>query len=150
MKYEAENLRDILEELEPLLKEHWEEVAWYKDKIKLKPDYEKYLGMEDQDKLLVTTARDNGKLVGYNVNFIAEHFHYSDHVYAVNDIIFVHPDYRHREVSAELINYTEELLKWKGVSVITLHMKPEHAFESLAKYCGFAKQEYVYSKYIGD
>ena len=61
MKYEAENLRDILEELKPLLKEHWEEVAWYKDKIKLKPDYEKYLGMEDQDKLLVIKDFFSGK-----------------------------------------------------------------------------------------
>lgn len=150
MEYKAEFIKDVLEELKPLLEDHWEEVAWYKDKIKLNPDYEKYIMMQEANSLLFVTARDEGKLVGYNVNFLQYHPHYSDHIFAVNDIIFLHPDYRHGKVAKEMLEGTEELLKHLGVSVVTLHMKPAHPFQTLAEHCGFKQQEYVYSKFIGD
>lgn len=150
MEYKAEFIKDVLEELKPLLEEHWKEVAWYQEDIKLNPDYNKYVSMQEANNLLFVTARDEGKLVGYNVNFLQYHPHYSDHIYAVNDIIFVHPDYRHGMVAKELLEGTEEILRLLGVSVVTLHMKPAHPFKTLAEQCGFKQQEYVYSKLIGD
>lgn len=150
MEYKAEFIKDVLEEIKPLLNEHWKEVAWYQDDIKLNPDYDKYIAMQEASNLLFVTARDEGRLVGYNINFLQYHPHYSDHIYAVNDIVFIHPEYRHSMVARELLTGTEEILKHLGVSVVTLHMKPDHTFKSLAEHCGFKQQEYVYSKYIGD
>ena len=151
MEYKAEFIKDILNELKPLLEEHWEEVAWYQDKIKLCPDYEKYILMQENNSLLCMTVRDDErKLIGYSINFLQYHPHYSEHIYAINDIIFVLPEHRHTEVSKTLIEATEQVLKHLGVSVVTLHMKPEHKFMSLVESCGFQQQEYVYSKYLGE
>ncbi len=106
--------------------------------------------MQEQNSLLFITVRDEeGELVGYNINFIHHHPHYSEHIYAVNDIIFLLPEHRHGLIAKELLDYTEQILKHIGVSVVTLHMKPTHPFKTLAEHAGFKQQEYVYSKYIG-
>lgn len=151
MEFRAEFVKDVIGELKPLLEEHWEEVAWYKDKIKLAPAFDKYIEMQERNSLLFVTVRDeSGTLIGYNINFIQHHPHYSDHIYAINDIIFLLPKYRHGTIAKEMLEYTEQILKHIGVSVVTLHMKPAHPFKSLAEYAGFKQQEYVYSKFIGD
>jgi len=151
MEYKAEFIKDILHEIKPLLEDHWREVAWYQDEILLNPDYEKYIQLQEQNALLCMTVRDEeGTLIGYNINFLQYHLHYSDHIYAVNDIIFLLPKYRHANIAQELLKATEEILVHLGVSVVTVHMKPAHPFRTLAESCGFKQQEYVYSKFIGD
>ncbi|QDP53387.1 MAG: hypothetical protein Unbinned6805contig1000_49 [Prokaryotic dsDNA virus sp.] len=148
-KFQIEKLKDIIEEIKPLLEDHWEEVAWYKDKIKLNPDYDKYLKIEELDMVVVVTVRYNDKLIGYNINFINTNLHYSDHVFAVNDIVFLHPNHRHSGVALEMLSFTEEELKNRGVSVVTFHMKLAHPFKTLMEQAEFSPQEYIYSKFIG-
>ena len=151
MEYKAEFIKDVLHEIKPLLEHHWKEVAWYQDDIKLCPDYDKYLTMEEHNALLCVTVRNKeGTLIGYNINFLQYHPHYCEHIYAINDIIFILPKYRHTNTARELIESTEVILKHLGVSVVTMHMKPEHTFMSLVEGLGFKQQEYVYSKLIGD
>jgi GNAT superfamily N-acetyltransferase len=151
MEYQAEFIKDILHEIKPLLEDHWEEVAWYKDEIKLNPSYDKYIQMQEQNALLCMTVRDDeGTLIGYNINFLQYHPHYSDHVYAINDIIFLLPEYRHGNIAFKLLEATEQVLIHLGVSVVTVHMKPAHPFKTLAEASGFKQQEYVYSKFIED
>ena len=148
--YQEEKLSDILPEMKPLLEEHWEEVAWYKDTIKLNPDYDMYLMMEERGRVHVSTARDDGKLVGYTVNFVAPNPHYSDHVYAVNDIIFLLPEYRHGFTAKGMIDYSEQKLEEMGVSVMTFHMKLANPFTTLLESCGFDCQELLFSKKLGE
>jgi len=148
--YQAEKLETCLEEMKPLLTEHWEEVAWYKDEIEFKPDYDKYYQIEALGMLHVVTVRDGGELIGYNLNFINAHLHYSDHKYAVNDIIFLKPEHRHASIAIELMAITEKELRELGVSVMTMHMKVDHPFKSLMEQVDFARQEYIYSKRIGE
>ena len=144
--YQAESIEKILDELKPLLEKHWEEVAWYKEDIKLNPDYDRYLQLDLMGLIHAVTVRDDGKLVGYNINFINNHPHYKDHTYAVNDIIFLSPEYRKPGLASTLILITEKLLKEIGVSVVTIHMKTDHTFEGLMDHTGFERQEYIYSK----
>lgn len=148
--YQQERFIDLIEELKPLLESHWEEVAWYKDKIKLCPDYDRYAELDQIGALHIVTARDEGELVGYDINFVMPHLHYSEHTYAVNDIIFLLPEYRHAGIALEMVEHTEALLAEKGVSVITLHMKLAHPFTQLMEQAGYSAQETIYSKYVGD
>ena len=148
--YQVEKLETCLEEMKPLLEKHWEEVAWYKDEIDFNPDYDKYYQVEAIGMLHVVTVREDGELIGYNINFINAHLHYSDHKYAVNDIIFLKPEHRHASAAIDLISFTEKELKKLGVSVMTMHMKLAHPFKSLMEHVDFAPQEYVYSKLIGE
>lgn len=150
IKYQEEGFGPALyEELYPLLEKHYEEVAVFQEYIKLNPDQEFYQMAQDTGRLHILTVRDQGKLIGYTVTMVSKNPHYSDHVYAVNDVVYVDPEYRGGEVAPEMISKLEEIMEEKGVSVMTFHMKTFKPFQSLMYMMGFEDTERVYYKYIG-
>lgn len=148
--YKREYLIDCLEEIKPILEDHYYEVAMYQDKIDLNPDYEKYTKLEELGMLHLVCARDGDKLIGYFISVISPNMHYSDHLYAVNDILFLKSEYRNALVGQKMFQKAEELLKGEGVSVIAIHMKTALPFDSLCKGMGYDYAERNYTKYIGD
>lgn len=134
----------------PLLKSHWEEVAAYKDKRPLDPNYDLYFQAAESGSLLAVVATDESEVIGYSVYLIVKELHYQTSTIAQNDIFYVKPEFRSRGVGAGLMAYSESLLKDKGVSVITMHMKTKNPFDSLCVGLGYANIERIYSKYIGD
>lgn len=147
---QEEKFADIIDELRPLNEEHWEEVAWYQDDIKLNPDYNKYKVLEENGMLQTITARAGEELIGYNIHLLSPNLHYSDHKYACNDVIFLLPEYRHGFAAYQLVTLAEASLREKGVSVVTYHMKLDHPFQHLMKTTGHNPQEMIFSKYVGD
>ena len=146
--FKVEDFADVMEELKPMFEEHWHEVAVYQDKIDLSPDYDKYCGLPD-DSLVTVIAREEGKAVGYSIYFVSPHIHYKDHLYAVNDIVFVDPEYRHGKTAPDMLDYAEAYLVELGCSVVTMHMKKHIPFESLMDYLEYDRIETIYTKYIG-
>jgi GNAT superfamily N-acetyltransferase len=150
VKYQQEFLSSVSEEIKPLLNSHWEEIALNKDKIKLNPDWEVYQSLEDQSKLRIFTARDEGELVGYFVVVVGVNMHYKDHLFASNDIIYLSPEHRKGFTGIKLIKFAEKCLKDDGVSVLTINTKVHQPFDRLMDFLKFRKVERVYSKYLGD
>ena len=148
--FAEEQLQHVLEEMKPMLLEHWEEVAMYKDKIDFSPDYNKYFSMCDMGFIRLYTMRDNGKLVGYSLFFTMPHLHYSKDMFAVNDVVFVDPEYRLPFITPAFFNYVEEQLSRLGMSVITYHMKVYKPFEKLMNGLQYNFTEHLYTKYIRD
>jgi len=137
IEFQEEALIDILDELKPLLTEHWEEIALYKDKIKLSPDYERYLMADDVGVLHILTARDDEKLIGYFISFVQPHVHYMDNTFAINDVLFIHPSYRKGSVGYKLFKHAEKSLKAIGVDVIMIHAKVKRDFKPLMDKLGY-------------
>lgn len=145
-----EDLKDCLEEMKPLLAIHWKEVAAYQDKIALDPDYERYLKMEAMDLIRTYVLRHDGKMVGYWVFFVSPHPHYKADRFAVNDIVYVDPEYRRTDLTPACFKAVESQLKAEGVSVVTYHMKTYKPFEVLLKGLGYDHLEHLYGKYLKD
>lgn len=150
IEYKEEKLHECLEEMKPLLLKHYEEVAMYQDKIDFNPDYDRYFQLEELGMIHIVTVRDEGKLIGYFLSLINYNLHYSDHLYAVNDILYVDESYRNEGVGQELFSKAEEFLLDKGVSVISIHMKTEKPFDSLCENLDYDYCERLYTKYIGE
>lgn len=150
IEYLEESIKDVLEEMKPLLVAHYKEVHAFPDKIPFNPDYELYFLLEEHNNLHVLTIRDDGKLVGYIIAFVRTNPHYQDHVYAVNDIIYLDPEYRHTDVSRNMLMIAEDCYRRLGASVITYHMKVSVPFKSLCESVGLEHKENMYMKYIGD
>lgn len=148
--YQQELYSDIALEIQPLLVQHYEEVAMYKDKVPLAPDWKRYKDMEERGILHVVTVRDDGVLVGYYVTMIVEGLHYRFTKYGVNDIVLIKPEYRNAGVGLGLFRKVEALLKEVGVEVMTVHMKTYIPFDSLCEGLGFDYAERLYTKYIGE
>jgi GNAT superfamily N-acetyltransferase len=144
--YQAEKLSDILEQLKSLLPVHWEEIARNKNKVPLDPDYQQYLAIERVGCLHIVTARDDGTLIGYIINFVSPHLHYKAHKFANNDILYLAPKYRGRGVGIKLIKFNETSLFAMGVSVVHIHMKLAHDFGCLLERLGYTEIERMYEK----
>ena len=150
VKYQQEFLSSVRGEIEPLLNSHWEEIALNKEKIKLNPDWDAYQSLEDQGKLKIFTARDDGQLVGYFVVIVGTNIHYKDHLFASNDIIYLSPNHRKGFTGIKLIKFAEKCLKTDGISVLTINTKVHQPFDKLMDFLKFRKIERVYSKYLGE
>lgn len=148
--YQKELFEDIKLEIQPLLVQHWEEVAMYKDNVPLAPDWSRYQDMEDKGVLHIVTVRDNGTLVGYYVTMIVQGLHYRFTKYGVNDIVLIKPEYRNAGVGLGLFRKVEELLREEGVEVMTVHMKTFIPFDTLCEGLGFDYAERLYTKYLGE
>lgn len=148
--YQQEFLLTCRKEAEVLIKEHWEEVAVNKEKIKLNPDWEAYEDLEKVGRIKIFTARDDEKLIGYFVVFVGRNIHYKDHIFATNDIIFITEKYRKGFLGAKLIKFAKKCLQEDGVSVLNINTKVHKPFDLLMERLGFKLIERVYSIYLGD
>ena len=110
IKYSEEKCADVFDEITPLLERHWEEIALNKEKVKLNPDWDLYSKMNEMGLVRTFIARDNGKLIGYFVVTVHPHMHYKDTIYALNDVIYVDPEYRGSTVAVRLIKHVEKEL----------------------------------------
>lgn len=90
-----EMFRDVLEEVKPILDEHWRELARNQDKIRLNPAYEKYLALETAGifRAYIVRAEDS-EIAGYAAFMVLPHLHYKDHIWALSDLFFVRPKFR--------------------------------------------------------
>ncbi len=146
--FDVEFYDEVIEELRPIFADHWKEVALYQDKIPLSPDSDKYREMEKSGNLHIVTARDGEKLIGYFVSFISYHPHYKETLFANNDILYLHPEYRGADTALGMFIYAEECLADLGVEVLMLHMKTAKPFDALCEALEYENVERLYSKYI--
>jgi len=67
--YQEERLHDFLEELKPILNNHYDELSVTKS-FNLNPDYDRYLKLEDLGSFFIMTCRLDGQLIGYIAYFL--------------------------------------------------------------------------------
>jgi GNAT superfamily N-acetyltransferase len=134
-------------EVAELLAMHVDELASHKHLMKLDPAIETYEAMEDGGMLASLFVYDeNEKLIGYSVNFIVPHLHYSELVTCQNDVLFIHPDHRHGRIGMRLIAATEQLAKERGAKLISWHVKENTTLQALMPRLGYKVQEITYMK----
>ena len=148
--YQREDLHTVRQEVDELFYKHWLEIAVNKDKIKLNPDWGFYEALYNAGYLGIYTVRHHQKLVGYFVVVVKSHPHYKDHLFGVNDIIYIDPDYRKGLVGFKLIKFVEKDLVNFGVSVLSVNTKVHKPFDAVLERLGFDLVERVYTKYIGE
>jgi len=150
VKYQQEFLETCRNELEELFNLHWEEIALNKDKIQLNPNWDAYEAIEESGHLKIFTARSNGILIGYFFVVVSVSLHYKDHLFADNDLIYLHKDYRKGFTGINLIKFAEKCLREDGVSLLKINTKVHKPFDKLMDYLKFDCVERVYTKYIGE
>ena len=117
---------EFFEKSHEALKAHWDQVANNKDTIKLAPNVEQYILLQESGVLRNIALIDGDKIVGYSVILAMPHLHYKHDVFASVDVIYVDEEHRNSRAGVKLINATEELCREIGVSVLTYHTKPSH------------------------
>ena len=141
-----------MDDIGPLLKRHWDEVALHKKERPLSPNFDEYKRLALGGRLVVVTARDTefqNALVGYSVFFIHNHIHYSTCKVASNDVLFVDKDYRSRPgVSIRLIRTCETVLANRGVDYVTWHIKPRQDWSQVLERMGYELEEKIMGRIL--
>lgn len=132
--------------IEPLLLLHAQELATHPHIMQVAPDWERYAAMEAADVLMGLFMYEDTHLIGYSVNFVVRHMHYSGLVYCQNDVLFLHPAYREGGFGAFLIRETEARAKARGAGFIVWHAKPNTPLDKLLPRMGYAVQDVIHSR----
>lgn len=146
IEYRRECLLTTKEDCLPLISAHWEEIALNKSTIKLDPDWDEYARLDRNGHLRIFTARDGAKLVGYFVLIVNRSLHYKNHLFAVNDILFMDKDYRKGSVAMRLLKFAEKAMRDEGVSLVMVNTKVHQPFDPLMERLGYNLIERIYSK----
>jgi GNAT superfamily N-acetyltransferase len=149
IEYKEETYGQVIDEIKPLLEDHWEEIALHKDTIKLNPDYDRYEKMFKSGQMRIVTARDDGKLVGYCILMLYHHIHYKDQFMAMDDIFFIAKDYRKGLTGVKLFIKTEEIMKQYGVKKLSMNVKVHQDVGPIFERLGYKETERMFTKMIG-
>lgn len=150
VQFAIETIDQVLDDMAWLWQVHWEEIALDRAKVPLNPDVDTFRVLEEAGLLLIVTARDGEKMVGYHVTIVRPHLHYKQSLTAYADMYFIHPDYRQGMTGVRLFKYLERVLRERGVDRIyqgtKLHKDMGRLFERL----GYKETERLFVKWIGD
>ncbi|NBV06664.1 MAG: GNAT family N-acetyltransferase [Proteobacteria bacterium] len=148
--FEIQDWFSVRKKMEWLFPLHWEEVANYKDKIKLNLDDESYNKLAQDGNLHIVVARDKDKIVGYHWLIIKSHLHYKQSLTAFTDVYFLHRDYRKGWNGIKLFKFVLKTLKEKKIERVIFTSKTKHDKSKIFERLGFDRAETIYTKYIGD
>jgi len=144
--FAVEPLINIKTEIPELYKLHYEEIEWIKS-APVEPDWIKYEIIENNGSLVIFTAREETKLIGYNVFFLSNDLHYSGVKSATQDVLFINPIYR--GFGKGFISWCDMQLKQLEVNRVYYHLKLSNNFgPKILEPLGYMPIDIVYGKEI--
>jgi hypothetical protein len=150
IEYQVEKWSDVLPEMEPLWPAHYEELSLEKGKSEMAADFSRYSEMEKAEMLHVVTVRSDGRLVGYHVNILLSHLHYSKAgLMAHTDMYYLMPEFRKGGTGTKMLLAVEQSLLNKGVVKAYTSHKVHQDHSELFKALGWKATDIVYTKYLG-
>lgn len=147
MKYRTFKMIEELDTIKELAVQDYAEVGEYQGKVKLDPDWDKYIALDNAGALLCCGAYDEDKLVGYYISVVSMSLHSKNDMIAGCDALWLHPDYR-GGAGIKLIAFHEKQCKELGVSVITMNVTRHHDISPLLERLGWNMIEKSFGKCI--
>lgn len=145
LTFQRERAVDLWDEAMPLFERHYRDVAHYQD-ITLKINQEHYNQADALGVLRCYTARMNGDLIGYCVFFVRHNMRYFDSLQALQDVLFLLPEYRGKSAGVRLIKFCEDRLRQEGCQVVYQHTKAASNVGKLLERLGYEHIDNVYGK----
>lgn len=152
--FQTEALGDCLQDAKALFPGHWDEIASHKEFRRFNPDFNLRFIAEKHGKLLIATARDAGRLIGYIDWLIYGDMNAKDNLIAETDIYYVEERPNRALILRSVIKCSLRALEDRGVTIIRPRTKAKTEglgrgagliWESL----GFKLLEFIYSKEVG-
>lgn len=146
--FASELLCEVVQEVQPLLVEHYDELTIGKHLIKLDPQWQEYALLEQLGRFVVYTAREDGKLIGYSAYFITRHLHYAGLIHAQNDVLFLQREHRRGTTALRFLDHCEQQLRGKGVQKLTYHIKFSLDWRPILHRRSFVDEEVMVAKML--
>lgn len=145
--YQQDTFQAILPEFKVLLKEHMAEMNYFQmHGAEFDPNYDMYMAANEDKKLRLITAKDDGALIGYIAFGIGKLSRYQNTIVAREDIYYVKPEYRHRGIATKLFYEAERVLERCNVDFMVATTKMYHDRSGLLEKSGYELFEKVFAK----
>lgn len=136
----------FLEEVKPILPIHYRELALNQEHVPLDPMYDVYLERDRRGEVMTVTVREDGKLIGYFVGFVAPGLHYKTCLTLTMDILYVLPEHRGNGAGDLLFDEVEKECRRRGVQRMFVGTKWHKDISWLYKKRKYTKVEEYYSE----
>jgi len=146
--FQKEDFNKVIDEVQPLWKKHYEEIALDKESIELNPHIQGYEELNKYGGLVIFTVREENKLIGYSFFVLQYSFHYKQLICAINDLFYILPEYRGKFLGSKLLKESEEILNKMGVHQVQMRTKVYANFGKILERAGYKDTEVVYRKNI--
>ena len=144
-----EYLEEVLAEIKPVHRAHWEETEGYRHDIALDPDYDYMVNAERTGRFMLFTVRTNGRLVGNCMMYLTQSTHTKKWV-AEEDTIFIDKEHRKGRIGIKLIQYVERNLAALGVTEIRVTVKTVNRVGDLLQALGYQHTANQLIKVLGE
>lgn len=138
-------------ELAAVFPQHWTELALFRDRMPLAPQYQEYVRREQQGSLFLATARWDGRIAAYYTAQCQPGLHYGETFTGTQDMVYVVPELRGRGLALPLFRLVERELKRRGVQVWYAGYKTHNplGMPRLLTRFGFITADTYMAKWIG-
>ncbi len=149
---QIESFAQCAGELANLFPGHWEELALFKDRMPLSPQWQEYVRRERDGILFLATVRWDGAIVGYYTAQVAPGFHYSTTLTGTHDLVYVVPEARDKGLALPLFRCVQRELKRRGVRLWFSGYKVHNplGMPRLLDALGFTPSDTYCAKWIGN
>lgn len=147
IRFAVETWAEFYPDAKGLMPIHWAEIALNRDKFELAIDEPCYQDLDARQKLLIITARDQAKLVGYYLAFLVPHPHYcTSGMFAMTDIYYLLPQYRKGGAGLQLLLFVERIFRERKVTKGYISHKVHQDHQQLFELLGWELADKCYIK----
>jgi hypothetical protein len=139
----------VQQEIEPLWRMHYDEIAEDHERVPLDPDWDKYRSLAQSGTLHIVTARRAGELVGYAFTIVSTHLHYRTTLFSFSDLYYLRPDCRGGRTAVRLFRFVEAEMQRLGVVKMVTNTKLGHDHRRLFAWLGWREAERLFVKAPG-
>ena len=138
-------------ELIQIFPEHWAELAVFKDRMPLAPQFSEYVTRERTGRLFLATVRRDGRIVAYYTAQVAPGFHYGSTLCAHMDMMYIVASERGQGLALPLFRCVEREMRRRGVQIWYSGLKEHNplGMPALLDRLGFIPVDIYYGKWIG-
>jgi len=138
----------VIGDLAPGIERNWEETGGFAN-LELDIDWDMYRALDECGVLYVFAAYDceTHEAVGFIFYIVSPgHPHDKKVPFAIQDTIYVEPEYRKKGVCTSLLAFAEIYLKSEGVGVVSQSAKPGSGFNKVLERKGYEHTDNMYLK----
>jgi len=147
MEFKRGSIQEYWDKAIPLFKRHHDETGSMEG-AEFNPAKEKYFALDQSGnaKLFVAIEKED-HLCGYCIFFVFPHHHYQDHLWAVQDVLFVEKEHR-GFTACRFVAWCDEELKKDGVKVVARLVHPKNDYSRLLESLGYNLVEMGYMRKV--
>jgi GNAT superfamily N-acetyltransferase len=131
-----------------LLKEHYDEIAEFKNVLQLDPDWREYDALSRSGQLITVLACSEGHAVGYMILIVKPHLHYRNATVAIDDVHFLRREFRGIGAGKAMVAFAEKSARDAGATLFSMRCKadPDKEHGRLFEGMGYTLTDLVYVK----